>query len=216
MQTMRFMHDHGVSQDSLAEVALASYAHAQHNPRALRRARPSPAEDSPRLAWIARPFHLFDCCPENDGAAAVVITTPERARDLPRPPVAIVAAAHGLGHRDGAGAFREPDFPTAHYREVARQLWDRAGVRPADIPVAQFYENFTGPVLIALAEMGFCAPEDIDGFVADGGIQWPDGRLPSTPAAATSARRTSTAWKTSTRRCARSAASPPARSRGPS
>jgi acetyl-CoA acetyltransferase len=178
LQTMRFMHEHGVSQDSLAEVALASYAHAQHNPRALRRGTPLTREDYHASRWIARPFHLFDCCPENDGAAAVVITTPERARDLPVRPVSIVAAAHGLGHRDGVGAFGEVDFPTAHYREVARQLWDRAGVRPADIPVAQFYENFTGPVLIALSEMGFCAPEDIDGFVADGGIQWPDGRLP--------------------------------------
>ncbi len=178
MQTMRFMHDHGVTQDSLAEVALASYAHAQRNPRAVRYGSPLTREDYHASRWIAEPFHLYDCCPENDGAAAIVITTAERARDLSRPPVSIVAAAHGLEHRDGVAAFNDVNFPTAHHRHVGRTLWQRAGVTPADIPVAQFYENFTGPVLMAIADMGFCAPEELNDFVADGGLQWPHGRLP--------------------------------------
>jgi acetyl-CoA acetyltransferase len=149
MQTMRFMHEHGVTQDSLAEVALASYAHAQHNPRAIR----------------------YDCCPENDGAAAIVVTTAERARDLAKPGVAIVAAAHGLEHRDGVGAFNDANFPTAHHRHVGRVLWQRAGVTPADVPVAQFYENFTGPVLMAITEMGFCPPDGIDKWVTSGALR---------------------------------------------
>ena len=106
------------------------------------------------------------------------MTTAERARDLRQPGAAIVAAAHGLEHRDGVGAFNEPNFPTAHHRHVGRMLWGRAGVGPADVPVAQFYENFTGPVLMAMAEMGFCAPEELDAFVADGRILWGGGGLP--------------------------------------
>jgi len=101
-----------------------------------------------------------------------------RAADLRRPGVAIIAGAHGLSHRDGLPAFAEENFPTAHYRHVARQLWSRAGVTPADVPVAQFYENFTGPVLMAIAEMGFCEPEGLNDFVANGNIQWPDGEFP--------------------------------------
>lgn len=178
MQTMRFMHEHRVSQDALAEIALTAYAHAQHNPRALRYGRPLSREDYDGSRWIARPFHLYDCCPENDGAAAVVLTTPDRARDLRRTPVAVLAAAQGLEERGGVGAFNEPTFPTAHYRHVGKMLWERAGVGPQDVDVAQFYENFTGPVLIALAEMGFCAPEELDAFVANGALRWPDGRLP--------------------------------------
>src|SRR4029077_5741347 len=57
-------------------------------------------------------------------------------------------------------------------------LGDGAGGKPADIPVAQLYENFTGPVLMALSEMGFCEPGEINDFVADGNLQWPNGRLP--------------------------------------
>lgn len=178
MQTQRFMHDHGVTQDSLAEVVLASYAHAQRNPRAIRHGTPLTREQYHASRWIAEPLHLYDCCPENDGAAAIVVTTPERARDVRSTPVSIVAGAHGLEHRDGVPAFGEANFPTAHHRLVGTQLWQRAGVKPAEIPVAQLYENFTGPVLMALSEMGFCEPGELNDFVADGGLQWPNGRLP--------------------------------------
>jgi acetyl-CoA acetyltransferase len=178
MQTMRYMHEHGIVQDSLAEVVLASYGHAQRNPRAVRYGTALTREEYHASRWIAEPFHLYDCCPENDGAAAIVITTAERARDLRRPPVAIVAAAHGLSHRDGVPAFGEANFPTAHHRHVGEVLWQRSGVKPPDIRVAQFYENFTGPVLMAIAEMGFCAPGELNDFVANGNLCWPHGRLP--------------------------------------
>ena len=178
MQTMRYMHDHGVSQDSLAEVVLACYEHAQLNPRAVRYGSPLTREEYHASRWIAEPFHLYDCCPENDGAAAIVVTTPERARSCAREPVSIVAGAQGLTRGDGGAAFSETNFPTAHHRFVGEQLWKRAGVGPQDVPVAQFYENFTGPVLMAIAEMGFCEPEELNDFVADGGIRGPHGRLP--------------------------------------
>jgi acetyl-CoA acetyltransferase len=178
MQTMRFMHEHRVTQDSLAEVVLAAYAHAQRNPRAIRHGTPLTREEYHASRWIAEPLHLYDCCPENDGAAALVMTTRERARDLAQPPVAIVAGAHGLERGDGVAAFGERSFPTAHHRHAGRTLWERAGVGPDDIRVAQFYENFTGPVLMAIAEMGFCDPADLNEFVAAGNIQWPAGRLP--------------------------------------
>ncbi len=178
MQTTRFMHDHGVTQDSLAEIVLTCYDHAQRNPRAIRCGTPLTAEEYHTSRWITSPFHLYDCCPENDGAAAIVVTTAERARDLAKPPVAIVAAAHGLSHRDGVPAFAEKNFPTAHHREVGRLLWERAGVGPADVGVAQFYENFSGPVLMAITEMGFCDPDGVNDFVAGGRLRWPDGALP--------------------------------------
>jgi acetyl-CoA acetyltransferase len=178
LQTTRFMREHGVSQEALAEVVLASYAHAQRNPRALRFGRPLTREEYHASRWIAEPFHLYDCCPENDGAAAVVITSLERAKDLRKPPVPILAAAQGLEYRGGVGAFNEVNFPTSHHRPVARRLWERAGVGPGDVGVAQFYENFTGPVLMAISEMGFCDPDGVEEFVANGNIRWPGGALP--------------------------------------
>ncbi len=178
LHTRRFLHDHGISQEALCEIALACYANAQRNPRALRGGRPLTREAYHASRWIVEPFHLYDCCPENDGAAAVVVTSAERARDLAKPPVAIAAAAQGYGPRFGSAAFQPAHFPGVFYREAARDLWDRAGVEPRDVSVAQFYENFTGPVLMALVEMGFCAADEVEAFVADGALAGPDARLP--------------------------------------
>ncbi len=178
MMTVRFMHEHGITQDALAAISLASYAHAQRNPRAVRYGRALTREEYDNSRWISWPFHLFDCCPENDGAAAVVVTTAERAKDLPKKPAYIRAAAQGIDYRGGTDAFNEPDFPTAHYRQVAKELWPRAGVKPADIDVAQFYENFTGPVLMAISEMGLATADGVEEFVTGGNIEWPNGKLP--------------------------------------
>jgi len=178
VQTTRFMHDYGVTQDSLFEVAFTSYDNAQRNPRALRNGTPLTREDYDESRWIAEPFHLFDCCPENDGAAAIVVSSPERARDLRKGGVPILAGAQGLEHRGGVDAFNEAPFPTAHFRHVAESLWARAGVGPQDVPVAQFYENFTGPVLMAITEMGFSPPEELEQWVTGGALRWPHGGLP--------------------------------------
>ena len=163
------------------------------------RARSATASRSTREAyhasrWIVEPFHLYDCCPENDGAAAIVVTTPERARDLAAKPVAIVAAAQGLGPPYGVVRLPGRLVPGRHYRTSPRSIWERAGCKPADVDVLQLYENFTGPVLMALCELGFAAPEEVEEFVAGGAARRAGRRAArSTPAAATSARRTSTA-----------------------
>ncbi len=178
LHTARFLHDHGLDQEALCDVALACYANAQRNPRALRHGQPLTRETYHASRWIVEPFHLYDCCPENDGAAAVVITSGERARDLARRPVGILAAAQGKGPPFGSAAFQPDSFPGVFYKSVARDLWERAGVAPGDVDVAQFYENFTGPVLMAIAELGFCEPGELGDFVADGALEGPDARFP--------------------------------------
>jgi acetyl-CoA acetyltransferase len=178
LHTNRFMHDHGISQEALCDIALACYANAQRNPRAVRYGQPLTREKYHASRWIVEPFHLYDCCPENDGAAAVVVTTKERAIDGPGKPVPILACAQGLGPVYGFTAFQERWLGSMYYENVGRAIWERAGVGPADIDVVQMYENFTGPVMIALCEMGFCAPEEVEAFVADGALEGPDAKLP--------------------------------------
>lgn len=183
MIAKRYMYEHGISQGALMEISLASYAHAQRNPRAVRYGRPLTPEDYRNSRWIVEPYHLFDCCQENDGAAAVIVTTAERARDLPKKPAYIRAAAQGIDYRGAAGGasgagYADPDFPTAHLKTIAKNLWSRAGVGPQDIQVAQFYENFTGMTLIAMCEMGIAPPDKIEQWLKDGNARWPDGKLP--------------------------------------
>jgi acetyl-CoA acetyltransferase len=176
LHTARFMHDHGISQEALCEIALACYANAQRNPRALRFGKPLTREAYHASRWIVKPFHLYDCCPENDGAAAAVVTTTDRARDLRRRPAIIVAAASGIG--PPFGAFDGPTLGSAHYRQVGKHLWEQAGCGPQDVDVTQVYENFTGPVLMALCEMGFAPPDGIEELVSGGRLAGPDAALP--------------------------------------
>ncbi|HZR79984.1 MAG TPA: acetyl-CoA acetyltransferase [Candidatus Binatia bacterium] len=176
LHTARFMHDHGISQEALCEIALACYANAQRNPRALRHGEPLTRAAYHAARWIVKPFHLYDCCPENDGAAAAVVTTTERARDLPGRPALIVAAASGIG--PPFGTFSGATLGSAHYRQVGKHLWEQAGCGPQDVDVTQVYENFTGPVLMALCEMGFAPPDGIEEFVSGGRLVGPDAAFP--------------------------------------
>jgi acetyl-CoA acetyltransferase len=172
------MHDHGVSQEALCDISLACYANAQRNPRAVRYGSPLTREQYHASRWIVEPFHLYDCCPENDGAAAILVTTPERARDLDQTGVPILATAQGLGPKIGSHSFQQRWLGSMYYGNVGEAIWQRSGVKPRDVSVVQFYENFSGPVMMALCEMGFCEPADVEAFVANGALEGPDARLP--------------------------------------
>jgi acetyl-CoA acetyltransferase len=178
LRTRRFMHEHGIGQDPLAAIALASYYHAQFNPRAVMYGRPLTREDYDDSRWIVEPFHLFDCCQENDGAAAVILTTRERARDLKQRPAWLLAAAQGSGDRYALMTYASRPYASANFETVAPRLYAMAGVEPKDVDVAQVYENFTGGVLMSIVEHGFCEPEEVMDFVTEENLKAPDGRLP--------------------------------------
>jgi len=174
----KFMHKYGISQEALADISLACYAHAQRNPRAVMYGRPITRDDYHNSRWIAEPLHLYDCCQENDGAAAVVVASSERARDLGQPPAYILGGAVGVESRGGLWALGDNAYPNGRFRSVGQHLWNTTGVSPEEIDVAQFYENFSGTTLMAIADIGFCEPGDVEAFVAADNLQWPNGRLP--------------------------------------
>ncbi|MGI8927569.1 MAG: thiolase C-terminal domain-containing protein [Tepidiformaceae bacterium] len=178
LRTRTFMHQYGISQDPLAAIALASYAHAQRNPRAVMYGRPLTREDYDNSRWIAEPFHLFDCCQENDGAAAVILTSRERARDLAQRPAFVMAAAQGSETGYSLIAPTAVSFGSANFPGVARRLYESAGIGPADVDVAQVYENFTGGTLMSMVEHGLCAPEEVEMFCTEENLTAPHGKMP--------------------------------------
>ncbi len=178
MRATRLMHDHGIRQEALRAVALASYHHAQANPRAVMHGRPLDEADYDASRWIVEPFHLYDCCQENDGAAALLLVSAERARDLAQRPAYLLAAAQGSEHRAGAGSHNNPDYATASFKTVAPRLYAMAGVGPRDVDVVQSYENFTGGVVMSLVEHGFCSYADVNDFLTLKNLLAPDGALP--------------------------------------
>ena len=178
MRVMRFMHDHGVRPEAQRAIALASYHHAQANPRAVMHGRPLTAEAYDASRWIVEPFRLFDCCMENDGAAALVLVSAERARDLRRPPAYLLGVAQGSEYRNAARGHNAPVYASSSFTTVAPHLWEMAGLGPKDVHVVQSYENFTGGVLMSLVEHGFFAPEEANDFLTVDNLIAPGGRLP--------------------------------------
>ena len=180
LEARRHMHEYGTTSEHFGMISVACYTNAQRNPRAVMHGRPLTLEDHQRSRMIADPYRLFDCCQESDGACAVVVTRTDRARDLRRPPVLIAGAAEGLAPGDGGDRMRRPRelWTSAGLAGTARDLYARAGIGPADIDVAQLYENFTGQVLMAIEDFGFCERGEGGGFVEGGTLEWPHGALP--------------------------------------
>src|SRR6266571_2847083 len=178
MRVRRYMHEHGIKQEALRAIALASYHHAQANPRAVMHGRPLTTEMYDASRWIVEPFRLFDCCLENDGAAALILVPAERARDLRRPPVYLLGAAQGSEHRNAAPVHNAPLYGTSSFTTVAPNLYAMAGLEPKDVRVVQSYENFTGGVLMSLVEHGFFKAEEANDFLVPENLLAPVGPLP--------------------------------------
>ncbi|MFP6837310.1 MAG: hypothetical protein VB948_14525 [Pseudomonadales bacterium] len=178
MKVQRFMHDHGVEQSALRSISLASYHHAQQNPRAVMHGRPLDEAGYDASRWIVEPFHLYDCCLENDGAAAMVLVAAERAGDFDKPPAFVLSALSGSHFRAGASVHNTPDYATSTFKTLAPRLYDMAGLGPEDVDVLQSYENFTGGVLMGIVEHGFCAPDACNEYFVSERLQAPGGDLP--------------------------------------
>ena len=179
----RHMHEYGTTNEQLGAFAIACRRHAQRNPAAVMRGRPLDLQTYLASRMIADPLRLHDCCLETNGACALLVTTWERARDLAKTSVPILASVHGSAEGWSSGALGSHNQPLRSYTttgasELAQDLYAKAGVRPADIDVAQIYDNFTGLALMAMEDYGLCARGESGPFAASGAIDWPDGALP--------------------------------------
>jgi len=178
----RHMHVYGTRAEHFGMQAVAQRFHASRNPDAIMR-DPVTLDDWRAARPIADPIRLFDCSLENDGAAAVLVTSLERARDLRQPAVPVLAQAqYGAPiHTQLAdffaatAAFGERDGGAVTARE---RLFARAAVTPADVDVAMIVEPFSVAVPLALEQYGFCGRGEGGPFIESGATRWPDGDLP--------------------------------------
>ncbi|MFC9552983.1 lipid-transfer protein [Rhodococcus sp. NPDC056960] len=179
MVAQRYMHEYGATSEDFGRVAVTDRKHAATNPNAFFYGKPITLEDHQNSRFIAEPLHLLDCCQESDGGIAIVVTSPERAKDLKQTPAVIAAAAQGSGSDQYImTSYYRPDPAGLPEMElVGRQLWDQAGLGPQDMDLAVLYDHFTPYVLMQLEELGFCGRGEAKDFIADGAIDL-DGALP--------------------------------------
>jgi acetyl-CoA acetyltransferase len=149
----RYMHDFGVTSEHLAGVAVAHRAHAMRHPKAQMRT-PITLDDVANSKPIATPLRLLDCCVISDGAAAVVVSAADAARDTARRSIDVLGTGQMNTHEHIVAAPSLTDFGC---KQSAAQAFARAGVTARDIDVAEIYDSFTITLLAELESIGFFA-----------------------------------------------------------
>lgn len=149
----RYMHEYGVTSEHLAGVAVAHRTHAIRNPKAQMRT-PITLDDVANSKLIATPLRLLDCCLISDGAAAVVVSAADAARDTARHGIDVLGTGQMNTHEHIVAAPSLTDFGC---KQSAAQAFARAGVTARDIDVAEIYDSFTITLLVELESIGFFA-----------------------------------------------------------
>ncbi|MWB78099.1 thiolase [Pseudooceanicola sp. 216_PA32_1] len=169
----RHMHEFGTTREQLAEVAVAARKWANLNPDAYKRGDLS-IDDVISAPMVASPLTVRDCCLVTDGAAAVVMTRADRARDLRDAPAYLLGGAAATTHRYIAAM---PDLTVTAAAQSGPRAFAHAGLAPSDVDVLQLYDAFTINVILFLEDLGFC-PKGEGGRFVEGGAIAPGGTLP--------------------------------------
>ncbi|MDT3443420.1 thiolase family protein [Pseudofrankia sp. BMG5.37] len=191
----RHMTTYGTTQEQLATVAATIRNNGHANPAAVYAGRgPFTAADVLASRMVADPFHLLDCSTTSEGGCALLLTTAERAADLPRPPVHVLAggadhfgpsyrfppAWDHTGHArravgpGGAGAPGAAGADVPVNGQAGRRAFERAlataSLRRDDVDVLELYDPFSFEIIRQLEAFGFCGPGEGGPFVEDGHI----------------------------------------------
>ena len=173
----RHMYRYGTTSEQLGRLAVTIRSHANLNPQALMHDKPLTLAQHQASPMVVDPFHLFDCSLETDGAAAVVVTSAERARDLAQLPVLISGVGVCFGY-PGTSITQQDDLSAMEgVAEAGRRAFAMAGIGPSEIDVVAVHEGFSFFVVACLEALGLCPVGEGGPFVASGEIAL-GGRLP--------------------------------------
>ena len=172
MAASRHMHEFGTTREQLAQVAVSAREWAKLNPKSFM-TDDLTIDDVLNARMVSHPFTVRDCCLVTDGGGAIVLTTPERAKDLKRKPAYVLGTGETITH---AMISQMPDLTTSGAATSGPIAYKRAGVKPADIDVLALYDAFTINVLLFLEDLGFCKKGEAGSFV-EGGRIGPGGEL---------------------------------------
>jgi acetyl-CoA acetyltransferase len=169
----RHMHQYGTTREQLAEVAVAARQWALLNPAAWEK-KPLTIPEVLGARMISYPFTVRDICLVTDGGGAIVMTSPELAKSLKKPPVYVLGCGSAITH---ASISSMPDLTVTGALESGRQAYAMARLAARDIAVVELYDAFTINPILFLEDLGFCAKGEGGSFVEGGRIA-PGGALP--------------------------------------
>lgn len=179
LKTQRYLYEHGISERALATVAARAFRNGSHHPLAWRR-KPLTEQEILDSAEVSPPLTQYMFCSPGQGAAALVLALGDRAFDLCERPVKLAGLAFRT-RRFGSFDVFAPWLPPGPHRspsvDAAEAAFRTAGVRPADVQVAQLQDTDSGSELIHLAETGLCGHGEQEELLARGDTE-PTGRIP--------------------------------------
>ena len=176
-QAMRHMYEFGTTRQQMAQVAVKNWANGALNPDAQRRGTIT-VDDVLASPLVSSPFHILDCCPQSDGAAAVVLCRSDLAGQFTDKPVYIA----GVGLATEPLYYGEKQVMTgwAATTTASRRAYAMAGVSPSDIDVAEVHDCFTGTEIMNYEDLGFCE-KGAGGKLIESGETTLEGRIPVNP-----------------------------------
>jgi acetyl-CoA C-acetyltransferase len=177
LHVARYLHESPATREHMAMVAVKNHRHGVSNPKAQLRFEIT-VEQVLGAPIVVEPFGLFDCTPQSDGAAAVLLVSEDVVERYTDQPVWVRGVGLGV---DRVMHAHKPDMTTFPPTvKAARQAYSMAGIDPHDVDVAEVHDCFTGVELINYEDLGFC-----DRFEAykliEAGETSVGGRLPVNP-----------------------------------
>ncbi|MET7536413.1 acetyl-CoA acetyltransferase [Streptomyces sp. NPDC005507] len=174
MAARRHMHEYGTTLEQLAEVAVQARANAALNPEAMFR-DPVTVDDVLDGPMIADPFTKLHCCIRSDGGAALLLVAEDLLPDCAKSPVWVLGSGEYVSHTTMS---EWDDFTVSPAAVSGKLAFERAGVTPDEIDLAEIYDAFTYMTLVTLEDLGFCAKGEGGSFVEKGRLLR-DGGLPT-------------------------------------
>jgi acetyl-CoA acetyltransferase len=165
-----YLQRYDAARESMATVLVEARKNGARIPWSYWHGRLLNAEEYLDAPMIADPICRYDCDIPVDGVAAFVLTSADRAKDLPHPPVYVSGYASGHPTVSRVMSHWPLDDIMNTGRETARRLWEHAGVGPAEVDLPQVYDGFSPLVYFWLEALGYCLEGQAHELVQDGGI----------------------------------------------
>jgi acetyl-CoA acetyltransferase len=166
------MRKYGTTKEHYAQIAAKNHTNGSLNPHAQFQT-PRSMEDVLASPMIADPLTRMMCSPIGDGAAALVLTSAEKAKEFTTKPVYVKASVLGSGQD------HQPGDPGVTER-MAKKAYEVAGIGPEDLDVAEVHDASAPAELIIYEELGLCQQGE-GGRLIDEGVTALGGKTPVNP-----------------------------------